>query len=52
MDENFWWWEVGYLSKTIGGSAFSNEVARTKEDAFRLAEKSYREHLNKIKNGS
>ena len=48
MDKNFWWWCVYHKTKTIGGSAFSEEVARTKEDAFRLAEKSYREHLKGI----
>ena len=45
---DYWWWSAEYLSETIGGSAFSYEVARTKEDAFRLAEKSYREHKELI----
>ena len=48
MNENMWWWSVEHLSETIGGSAFSSEVVGTKEDAFRLAEKSYREHLKGI----
>lgn len=44
MDTDNWWWCVYFKDETIGASIFS-ESAENKEDAFKAAEKCYKEHL-------
>ena len=45
MDKKLWWWSVDYLSELIEDSWQSDVVAKTKQDAFSLAEKCYHTHL-------
>ena len=45
MDKKLWWWSVDCLSELIGDSWQSDVVAKTKKDAFSLAEKCYHTHL-------
>lgn len=41
----FWWWSVDILGTEIGGSAFTDEISRSKKQAMALAEKCYYAHL-------
>jgi hypothetical protein len=45
MNKGHWWWCVYFKNEMIDSSMFSDEVATTKKQALKAAEKCYKKHL-------